>query len=108
MLLFQVIFPAFSPIGDIMLFVALFSGNFQIILAGYFLFFLMDAVVSGTAYALDKKSFSNIWVIFIQRFFYRQFMYVVTFKSLFSALNGSHHGWNKLERKGTVTVTQVT
>ncbi len=54
-------------------------------MAAYLLFFLMDAVVTGTAYALDRKSIANIWVIFIQRFFYRQFMYFVTFKSVFAA-----------------------
>jgi len=106
MLFFQVIFPALSPIGDIVLLVAIFSDNLQPILVAYVLFFLMDALVSGAAYALDKKSFANIWVICIQRFFYRQFMYVVTFKSIIAAIVGSHHGWNKLERKGTVRVTQ--
>lgn len=107
MLFFQVIFPALSPIGDIVLFFAIFFGNLQPILIGYLSFFLMDAIVSGAAYALDKKSFANIWVIFIQRFFYRQFMYVVTFKSIIAALAGSHHGWNKLERKGTVKVSEA-
>lgn len=86
MLFFQVVFPALSPIGDIVLLGAIFFGNLQPILLGYVIFFLMDAIVSGTAYALDKKSLSHIWVIFIQRFFYRQFMYFVTFKSIIAAL----------------------
>jgi hypothetical protein len=48
-----------------------------------------------------------MWVILIQRFFYRQFMYFVTFKSLLAALRWSHHGWNKLERKWTVMISKV-
>lgn len=107
MILFQIIFPLLCPIGDIVLVAALFLGNLQPILIGYLLFFLMDALASGTAYALDRKSIVHIWVILIQRFFYRQFMYFVTFKSIIAALNGSRHGWNKLERKGTVKVTEV-
>lgn len=107
MLFFQVIFPALSPIGDVVLFAAIFFGNLQPILVAYILFFLMDAMVSGAAYALDKRSLTNIWVICIQRFFYRQFMYIVTFKSIISALSWSHHGWNKLERKGTVKVMET-
>lgn len=104
MLLFQVIFPLLCPIGDIVLIAAVFLGNLQPILIGYVLFFFMDAIVSGTAYVLDKKSVTHIWVIFIQRFFYRQFMYLVTFKSIIAALSGNRHGWNKLERKGSVEI----
>lgn len=87
MLFFQVIFPALSPLGDVILIASVFIGNFQTILVFYVLFFFMDAVVSGTAYALDKRSISHIWVILIQRFFYRQFMYFVTFKSIISAFS---------------------
>lgn len=85
MLLFQVIFPILFPIGDLILIIALFCGNIGPILSAYALFFLMDAFVSGTAYRLDRKSIANIWVILIQRFFYRQFIYFVTFASILAA-----------------------
>lgn len=58
----------------------------ETIIIWYGVFFVMDFLITGIAYALDKKSMSNVWIILIQRFFYRQFMYVVTFKSIIAAL----------------------
>ena len=70
-----------------MLFIfSLILGNLQMIAMVYFLFFLMDLTATWTAYLLDKTPMTNMWVILIQRFFYRQFMYFVTFKSLLAAL----------------------
>ena len=43
-----------------------------------------------------------MWLILIQRFFYRQFMYVVTFRSIVAMLRGGKEGWNKLSRTGSV------
>lgn len=107
MIFSQVIFNMLSPVGDVILLVSLFIGEWRMLLTMYLLFFVMDLIATGTAYALDKRSVRNAWVILITRFFYRQFMYLVTFKSLIAALRGSHHGWNKLERKGTVTVSEA-
>ncbi len=105
MLFFQVIFPLFSPIWDIVLIFALFIGDLHEILLAYLLFLAMDLITAATAYALDKKSISQVWVVFIQRFFYRQFMYFVTYKSIIAALRWVRYGWNKLERKWTVKIT---
>ena len=43
-----------------------------------------------------------MWLILIQRFFYRQFMYIITYRSIIAMLRGRRHGWNKLERTGNV------
>jgi hypothetical protein len=38
----------------------------------------------------------------LQRFGYRQIMYYVVLRSLWTALRGPFVGWGKLERHGTV------
>ena len=86
MIFSQVIFNILSPIGDVVLIFSLFFGDMQMIATAYLMFFVMDMAATGTAYALDKRSIRHAWVIVIQRFFYRQFMYFVTFKSLLAAL----------------------
>jgi peptidoglycan-N-acetylglucosamine deacetylase len=42
------------------------------------------------------------WLIFLQRFAYRQVMYWVVVRSFAAALRGELVGWGKLERKATV------
>ena len=42
------------------------------------------------------------WLIFLQRFAYRQVMYWVVVRSVVAALKGRVVGWGKLERKATV------
>jgi hypothetical protein len=44
------------------------------------------------------------WLIFLQRFAYRQVMYWVVVRSFAAALSGRLQGWGKLERKATVTL----
>jgi hypothetical protein len=42
------------------------------------------------------------WLIFLQRFAYRQVMYWVVVRSFIAALRGRVVGWGKLDRKATV------
>ena len=42
--------------------------------------------------------------LFFQRFVYRQLMYYVVLKSLWTALRGGAVGWNKFERTGTAKI----
>ena len=51
-----------------------------------------------------RESWSLLWWLPLQRFGYRQIMYYVVVRSLFTAVRGPSVGWGKLERKGTVTV----
>jgi peptidoglycan-N-acetylglucosamine deacetylase len=45
---------------------------------------------------------SLTWLIFLQRFVYRQLMYWVVVRSFKTAVQGRGVGWGKLERKATV------
>jgi len=72
---------------------------------GYLIFLTMDITGSLVAFTLEGRSIAGLWVVLIQRLFYRQFMYIVTFKALMSAIRGRRQGWNKLNRTASVTVS---
>ncbi|MEI6132203.1 MAG: polysaccharide deacetylase family protein [Bacillota bacterium] len=100
--IFQVLFPILSPIGDVVFILALIRGDMQAIVAGYLLFLAMDLAGSIIAFALEKTPLRYIFLVLIQRFFYRQFMYITTFRAIFAAIKGTRHGWNKLKRTNSV------
>ena len=105
MFLFQILFPLLSPIGDAVFILSIFRGDFGAILSGYLVFLFMDVCGSLLAFTLERKPKKLMWLILIQRFYYRQFMYIITFRSILAILRGRRHGWNKLKRTGSVTST---
>lgn len=105
MFLFQILFPLLSPIGDFVFILSIFRGDFRAILSGYLIFLFMDVCGSLLAFTLERKPKKLMWLILIQRFYYRQFMYIITFRSIIAILRGRRHGWNKLKRTGSVTTT---
>lgn len=102
--IFQLVFPVLSPIGDLVFILSLFRGDFKAIFAGYVLFLLMDLAGSIMAFTIEKAPLKYLMLVLIQRFFYRQFMYVITFKSIIAAMKGRRHGWNKLNRTSSVAI----
>lgn len=71
----------------------------------YALFFAIELVASIVAFRLDRERMRLLWWLFWQRFVYRQLMYAVMVKSVLTALQGARAGWSKLERKGTVRMS---
>jgi cellulose synthase/poly-beta-1,6-N-acetylglucosamine synthase-like glycosyltransferase len=104
--LFQVVYPLLSPIGDAVFALSLLRGDFGAIACGYGLFLLMDLAASIVAFRLDHRSMGTLWVVLIQRFFYRQFMYVVAFKAVIHAFRGGRQVWNKLDRNASVVLPE--
>ena len=102
MVVFQVLFAALSPIGDLVMVLALFRGDFGAFAAGYVAFLLMDVCGSLLAFTLDEKPLRWLWMLLVQRFTYRQLMYFVSLKAMLAVLQGARHGWRKLERTGSV------
>ena len=107
-LVFQVLFPLVSPIGDLALVVAIVTGQSSAVLSGYLGFLAMDLVASALAFTLDRKPFRWLPLLLIQRFTYRQFLYLVSLRAMVAVLAGRAHGWSKLERTGTVTAPLAT
>ena len=104
MFIFQIIFPILSPIGDLVFLLSIFRGEMKAILSGYLLFLAMDFAASLMAFTIEKSPKKYLWFVLIQRFFYRQFMYVITYKSIVAAIKGRKHGWNKLKRTNSVKI----
>lgn len=117
--LFQILFPLISPVMDLMLAWALVSAaleryqhpheystaNLRQIVFYYALFLAVDWLAAAYAFMLERRErWSLLWWLFLQRFGYRQVMYYVMVKSVFTAARGALVGWGKLERKATVEV----
>jgi cellulose synthase/poly-beta-1,6-N-acetylglucosamine synthase-like glycosyltransferase/peptidoglycan/xylan/chitin deacetylase (PgdA/CDA1 family)/spore germination protein YaaH len=107
MVVFQVLFAALSPIGDLVMVLSLFRGDFGAFAAGYIAFLLMDVCGSLLAFTLDGKPLRWLWMLLVQRFTYRQMMYYVSLKAMLAALQGARHGWRKLDRTGSVDFASI-
>ncbi len=126
--IFQVFFAAVGPLVDLKVLwtvgdflyswatMGAFNADWQplpavtrlLVEVGFFygLFFAMDLVGAVIAYRLDRESLRDLWWLFWQRFVYRQLMYAVLWKSIVRAIKGKRQAWGKLDRKGTVQLTQ--
>jgi peptidoglycan-N-acetylglucosamine deacetylase len=115
--LFQLLLPALSPIADLM-FVFSLIGIIQVryahgatfaltslekVLTYYAVFLLVDWLGAAIAFLMEPGEDKSLtWLIFLQRFVYRQLMYWVVVRSFKTAVQGRGVGWGKLERKATV------
>ena len=82
--------------------IALFSGNWPIVLGYYMAFFSLELLAGFIAYGLEGEKPWDLWLLFFQRIYYRQLMHYVLLKSLLYAMKGRLVGWGKLERHATV------
>jgi cellulose synthase/poly-beta-1,6-N-acetylglucosamine synthase-like glycosyltransferase/peptidoglycan/xylan/chitin deacetylase (PgdA/CDA1 family)/spore germination protein YaaH len=120
LIIFGVIFPVISPLMDLqMLFSVIgalvessqhpaeFSAEvFSQTLFYYALFVAVDLLAAALAFLLERREqWRLIFSLPLQRFSYRQLMYVVSIRALLAALRGHLVGWGKLERKATVSST---
>ena len=116
-ILFQIVLTVISPLLDLTLFFQIaktgidylqhrgqFDPSNLILTSLYFLAFMaVDTAAVAIAFAMEKQEeWSLLLLLALQRFGYRQILYYVVLKSVFSAGAGALVGWGKLERKGTV------
>jgi cellulose synthase/poly-beta-1,6-N-acetylglucosamine synthase-like glycosyltransferase/peptidoglycan/xylan/chitin deacetylase (PgdA/CDA1 family) len=120
--IFQLFFAAISPLADLMFVWSLLSvwltwrehgdtyaaTSLEHVLGYYAVFLIVDwfAAVSGFLMESDEER-SLTWLIFIQRFAYRQIMYWVVVRSFVAAMRGGVVGWGKLERTGRMEAEGV-
>jgi cellulose synthase/poly-beta-1,6-N-acetylglucosamine synthase-like glycosyltransferase/peptidoglycan/xylan/chitin deacetylase (PgdA/CDA1 family)/spore germination protein YaaH len=104
--LYQIVFPAISPIMDLTVIWALFAGSLGHVLGYYGLMVGVEFVGAAIALKMDKGNWRLLPWLFLQRFVYRQMMYYVILKSVVAAVRGGAVGWNKFERTGTVQMEQ--
>jgi cellulose synthase/poly-beta-1,6-N-acetylglucosamine synthase-like glycosyltransferase/peptidoglycan/xylan/chitin deacetylase (PgdA/CDA1 family) len=124
-LIYQIILPLFSPLADLFMLISLISGLFSLgainnltltgfsgilslhngfgqVLFYYVIFIIVDMIFAGIAFKMEKEKFKNLLYIFPQRFFWRQLMYLVLFRSFRKALKGELESWGTLKRTGNV------
>jgi cellulose synthase/poly-beta-1,6-N-acetylglucosamine synthase-like glycosyltransferase len=77
------------------------------IVAWYGVFITVDWFAATLAFLMERGEDRRLtWLVFLQRFTYRQVMYWVVLRSLVAALRGGLVGWGKLERKATVGTSE--
>jgi cellulose synthase/poly-beta-1,6-N-acetylglucosamine synthase-like glycosyltransferase len=114
--LFQMLFTLLAPIVDAFLLWTVVGGFYfglpnqtdTVLLIGkYWLVFqAADCMGAVLAIALSGVGKSSYWhlvpLIVLQRFTYRQLLYVTAIRSLLAAIKGTLVGWGKLVRTGNV------
>ncbi|MFO0626476.1 MAG: hypothetical protein U0325_12755 [Polyangiales bacterium] len=107
LLLFQVLFPLVTPLGDLAMLHALATGRWSALLSGYAGFLGMDLLASALAFSLDRKPYRWLGLLLVQRFVYRPLLCAVSLRAMLSAALGARQGWRKLERTGTVNAASL-
>ena len=116
--LFQFLLTAIAPLVDLALIWQIATASLQLLqhqdqydpdtlrkMVVYYLAFLAIDLGSATLALLmeRREKWSLAPLLVLQRFGYRQLMYWVVLRALFTAAIGPLVGWGKLERKSTVT-----
>jgi cellulose synthase/poly-beta-1,6-N-acetylglucosamine synthase-like glycosyltransferase/peptidoglycan/xylan/chitin deacetylase (PgdA/CDA1 family) len=115
--LFQILLTTLAPVADLLLVwqlvaeyinysqhVGTYTGdNLRIVGIYYAVFIVVDLLAAMVGFVLERgEDWRLLWWLPLQRFGYRQIMYYVVLRSLWTALRGPFVGWGKLERHGTV------
>jgi cellulose synthase/poly-beta-1,6-N-acetylglucosamine synthase-like glycosyltransferase/spore germination protein YaaH/peptidoglycan/xylan/chitin deacetylase (PgdA/CDA1 family) len=113
--LFQLLLPLFSPIIDLLFLGSLAfwglaqfhstklpqfwtTADVELSLLFFAGFMLIDLLTCVIAFALEKREdWSLLWPVLLQRFYYRQMMYVVLFRAVMGAVKGRSVGWRGVE-----------
>ncbi|MES2306693.1 MAG: glycosyltransferase [Gemmatimonadota bacterium] len=115
--IFQLLFAVIAPLADLLFVWSLLSialtqrshgstyalASLEQVVSWYALFLLVDWLASVLAFLMEPGEDRRLtWLVFLQRFAYRQVMYWVVVRSVVAALRGGLVGWGKLDRKATV------
>lgn len=119
--LFQIILTALAPLADLLLVWQLigqgiaylqhgneFSNDNLVIVGVYYaVFIVVDLTAALIGFLMERREdWTLLWWLMLQRFGYRQLMYYVVVRSIWTALKGPFVGWGKLERTGMVKAGQ--
>ena len=114
--IFQLLLPLVSPILDLMFFGSILlwglmqlhvswipqqmfdTANLQRSILFFLGFLLIDLLTCVVAFALERdEDWTLLFPVLLQRFYYRQLMYVVLFRSVKEAVSGRPVGWRGVE-----------
>ena len=123
--LFQILLPLISPVIDLLFLSSLAlwgmaqfriaqlpqlwtSEDVERSLIFFAVFMLIDVLTCVIAFALEKhEDWTLLAPLLIQRFYYRQMMYVVLFRALMRAVQGHAVGWKGVEPEMPAPVAQA-
>jgi peptidoglycan-N-acetylglucosamine deacetylase len=123
--LFQLLLPLVSPIIDLLFLSSLLLwglAQFRVTrlpqlwtaedversLVFFTVFMVIDLITCVIAFALEKhEEWSLLWPLLLQRFYYRQMMYVVLFRALMRAVQGRAVSWRGVEPEVPTPVVQA-
>jgi peptidoglycan-N-acetylglucosamine deacetylase len=115
MFLFQLLLPLFSPVIDLLFLGSLAmwgasqfhfthlpqfytAADVQRSLVFFIGFMLIDFLTCVVAFTLERhEDWSLLWPLLLQRFYYRQMMYIVLFRAVMGAVQGKPVGWRGVE-----------
>ncbi|MGH6870172.1 MAG: polysaccharide deacetylase family protein [Rhizomicrobium sp.] len=117
--MFQILLTALAPVADLLLIWQLVweglaylehgaefnGGDLYTVGIYYLVFVVVDFLAAISGFLMERREDWRLlpWLI-LQRFGYRQIMYYVVVRSIWTAIRGAVVGWGKLERTGTVKV----
>ena len=120
--LFQIVLTALAPVADLLLIWQLAwqaaaylehgaeFNNDSLIKVGlyYGLFVVLDMAAAAFGFLVEGNEQKRLLISLpLQRFGYRQLMYYVVVRSIFTALKGAVVGWGKQERTATVAALEA-
>ncbi len=100
-IIYNIFIPLVSPLVDITIILSLFFGNDQLIIIYFLVFTAVDLILGSIAFAGQKKRKYLIFILPLQRIFYRQALFFVALKSIIKAIEGTRASWQKIDRVGT-------
>jgi hypothetical protein len=86
---------------DIMIVWAIFGGQLRKFALYYLIMVGVEFVGAALALWMDRGRWGLLPWLFLQRFVYRQLIYMVILKSMVAAVRGGTVHWGKLDRRGT-------
>lgn len=121
--LFQIALQILAPFVDLQLLLALVGRTFAwaeslqhadiapphdpaiwFIVAIYFAFVALELAAAWVAFSLDDEDKRLLWLQPLQRFVYRQIMYIAVWRAVSRAIAGAGQAWGKLRRTGAVNI----
>lgn len=123
-LVFQFLFTLMAPVVDAMMIWSLVASfitmpleasegarpALQTVATYWALFQLVEFLTVGLAIYLDRRD--RIWrlapLLLVQKFVYRQLLYITAIRVAITALKGTMQGWGKLNRTGNVSLAPLS
>ncbi|HEY4479569.1 MAG TPA: glycosyltransferase family 2 protein, partial [Candidatus Paceibacterota bacterium] len=99
-LIFGFLIPLFSPLIDITLVASVMLGQSEHVIMPYIVFTALDFIYALFAFIPEKKDRLKVFLIPIQRLYYRQVMYYVVLVGIIRALEGTGALWGKVRKIG--------